>query len=205
MGFGFLQRLILLLVVMIVVAAVDSWWYRKDAVRWREYLFLLVAGITGGTFGIINDQITAAISPEYFELGKGIEQGHRFRLNVALLGFQAGCVAGVVVGSAFLLSNRPRVDKPAIPLLDLLRLARYPIGCAVGTVPLTVFLSLQFDPLSFRPVLEEMISQNQAAGVLLVWGVHTGLYLGGALGTVLAISQIARRRSTLSAAHSRSI
>ena len=70
MAFGFLQRLILLLVVMIVVAAVDWWWYRKDAVRWREYLFLLVAGITGDTFGIINDQITAAISPEYFELGK---------------------------------------------------------------------------------------------------------------------------------------
>ena len=190
---------------MVVAAAVDCWWYRERAVRWREYLFLVLAGIAGGTFGIINDQITVAISPEYFALGKGIEQSDRFRLDVALLGFQAGCVAGMVIGSAFLLSNQPRNGKPPLPLRELFGLARYPLASAVGTVPLTVLVSLQFDPLDFRPVLEEMFSQAKVTRVLAVWGIHAGLYLGGALGTVLAISRIARRRSTLSAAVAHSI
>ena len=205
MVFGFFPRLVLLLALMTVAAAADLWWYRERAVRWREYLFLVVAGLAGGTFGVINDQITATISAEYFELGKGIEQSQRFFQEVALLGFQAGCVAGMVIGSAFLLANQPRSGKAAIPLPELFGLVRYPLGLAVGMVPPAVLVSLQFDPLDLQPVLEEMISQDQVRRVLTVWGIHAGLYLGGALGTVLAISRIARRRSTLSAALAHSI
>jgi hypothetical protein len=97
-----------LLLLMLVVAFVDWWWRGAQATRWREYSFLLAAGMFGGLLGVAIDQFTATISPGYFVVGKGVSAGAGFRLGVAGIGFQAGLAVGMVIGGVYLLANNPR-------------------------------------------------------------------------------------------------
>ena len=65
-------RLLILLAVLGGIAGVDYWRNRQRATRWREYSFLLACATLGGLFGAAFDQLSVALSPEYFEVGKGI-------------------------------------------------------------------------------------------------------------------------------------
>jgi uncharacterized membrane protein YfcA len=64
-------RVALLLFLMSVVAAIDWGRNRQGATRWKEYGFVIVSGVVGALFGLLNDLITSSISPEYFLFGKG--------------------------------------------------------------------------------------------------------------------------------------
>lgn len=78
--------------------------------------------LLGGLYGIIHDQITFSISPEYFTRFKyqqfGLEPIGNDRVNVAIIGFWAtwwfGAFIGLVIGGAALFYKDPREMKAAI-------------------------------------------------------------------------------------------
>ena len=103
----FLYSLGVLLLLMTIAAYIDWRRRREAATKWREYGFLLIGGLLGAAVGVLNDQITCTISPEYFIYGKEIPGGEGFRLRVAWLGFMAGFSPGAIIAGAYMLANNP--------------------------------------------------------------------------------------------------
>jgi hypothetical protein len=201
---GFFWRLGALVVLFALIAWID--WRRKaaQATKWREYSFLLVAGLLGGLIGVAIDQVTATISPDYFVLGKGIPTGDGFRLGVAGLGFQAGLVMGMVVGGIYLIANNPRPDRRSLRSMQLLRFALPPVLASMLLVPLAAFTVHCWDPLNLARELSDLLSPTQTDHFLTVWGMHLGIYAGGILGTSLRRygNSTATGRDRRSASHS---
>jgi hypothetical protein len=191
----FASRLGILVVLLSLVAAIDWWWYRSRATRWREYSFLLAAGLFGALFGIVNDHITATISPEYFTIGKGLPLA-QFRLQVTGLGFQAGFGAGAVVGMLYLFANSHRPQRPSLPILRLFRFAWWPVFAAILLAPVGSWIAYRFDPLGFTSQLAGILSPSEISRFLAVWGIHLGLYAGGLLGTACALLRLRRLPTT---------
>jgi len=79
---------------MFVAAGYDYYRNRGGATRWREYRLVVVGGLVGAVFGMVNDVVTSSIPPEYFTLGKGLAGGDGLQTRAALLGMQAGSSAG---------------------------------------------------------------------------------------------------------------
>jgi hypothetical protein len=188
-------RLLILVLLMALVAWID--WRRRgpQATRWREYGFLLAAGLLGGLIGIAIDQFTSTVSPDYFIYGKGIPAGNGFRLRVAELGFHAGLLAGVVIGGAYLLANNPQPDRPGLPTPRLFRFALHPFLFALFLAPVGSFIAYSYDPLGYRSDLRDIFDTSQVRGFLAVWGAHAGIYAGALLGTVWGVLHIRRRRN----------
>jgi hypothetical protein len=194
----FFARLALLVLLMAVIAAIDAWRNRAKATRWREYSFLLAAGLLGAAVGVVNDHFTSTLSPEYFLIGKGLSLEH-FRLQVTLLGFQAGFSAGVILGCGYLLANNPRPGRPSLPMRQLFRLALYPLLAAALVVPMTAATACLFDVLRLLPdlraTLAALLTPAQMFRFRIVWAIHLGLYLGGLLGGIRGIAKVARRNA----------
>ncbi len=190
-------RLGVLVLLMAIVAGID--WRRNGAAatKWREYAFLLAAGLLGGLIGIGNDLITLTISPDYFVLGKGIPAGDYFRGHVVSLGFQAGLLMGMLVGGIYLIANNPKPNRCSLPLIHLFRFALPPILAAIALVPIGALLICRWDPLSFRAPsqLGDLLTPIQATRFLTVWGMHLGIYAGGLLGTINGVFATRRRRT----------
>ncbi len=191
-----LWRLPLLLALMAVVAWIDWRRHAERATKWREYGFLVATGFLGGLAGLAIDQITATISPEYFAVGKGIARDEYFRLQVAAFGFQAGLVAGMVIGGVFLIANNPRPDRPCVPMRRLFRFATWPICAALATAPFGCFVATRWDPLCLANDLSDVVSPAAMAHFLAVWGIHLGLYVGAAVGTIYGVVRIRRLRAS---------
>jgi cytochrome bd-type quinol oxidase subunit 2 len=54
-------RIALLLLLMSVVAAFDWRRKRQSATKWKEYGFVIVSGVIGALFGLLNDLVTSTI------------------------------------------------------------------------------------------------------------------------------------------------
>src|SRR5687768_15542068 len=117
-----------------IFAALALWDWRKNrerATRWREYLVLFVCVAAALCYGVVNDQITTSISPEYFAFFKGVaaelppDEPHnsiRFRWEVAKIGMQAAWTPGLIIGVAVLVANNPWKTLPRLPYAQLVRL-----------------------------------------------------------------------------------
>ncbi len=79
-------EIIFLAVLMLVVSLADLYKKRGEATKFREYGFILLTGALGAAIGSMNDLITSSISPEYFTLGKGLDEGPDLRLQAGLFG-----------------------------------------------------------------------------------------------------------------------
>jgi hypothetical protein len=81
----------------------------RDAPRAREYGFLLLTTLAAVVYGVVHDQITATISPEYFLVWKGLAGDPRpLRLAVTLVAVRSSWWVGLLAGAGFLLANNPR-------------------------------------------------------------------------------------------------
>jgi hypothetical protein len=126
--FSFSYRIVLLLGLMLVVAVVD--FYRKGphATKFREYGFIVIAGVVGAVIGSVNDLITSSISPDYFILGKGFEESPDLRVQAALYGLKVG-FSGAVIGSAIcLFASRRKSAYPPVQCSRLLRMLWMPVA-----------------------------------------------------------------------------
>jgi hypothetical protein len=203
---GLIARIAIGATIFIAMAIVDLIQHGRDATRWREYLFLLVAVAMAMAYGAINDFIASSISWEYWYFGKGLDQrlGTRIPPDQAALqweackvGLKATWSAGLIIGVALLIANNPRRNLPRLSYRKLFELLpMILLGSAVGAALgawaghagwLTWIshdlLMLWHDNL-FRP-----------ARFNCVYGMNLGGYVGGIVATIIAIVQVMRRRA----------
>jgi len=188
-------RVAALAVFATAVVGVDLLRTRGRSTRLPEYGVLLLAGLMGAAYGVLNDWITSSISSDYFALGKGIARGGTLQRDAMILGGQAGFSAGVIVGAVWLYVAAKRHD--AVPMhraMLILRVAWLPLllaGVFAVLLPATVGA---LDTRGFREALADRLSASQIDRFLLVWWAHLGAYTGGIAGAVIGAMRLWQRR-----------
>ncbi|MBN2529080.1 MAG: hypothetical protein JXR76_22005 [Deltaproteobacteria bacterium] len=188
------------------------WIYPKVRIIHKIIPYVLVGGIISGAYGAIHDQISYAISPEYFTHFK-FHQFHYAdfglpnRVFVAIIGFLATWWVGAIVGW-FIARVRFNSDDLTTARRDILRGFGIVFGCAVvafcvGAI-LGWFMFLRsavavgeggqaITFMGWERELSEAILQRFA----MVGVIHNSSYLGGVVGLVVALV-VQRRRRKLS-------
>ena len=193
----FWVRIAALVVLMAVLAGVDLWYRRGRSTRWKEYLFILLAGCAAAVFGSLTDLVTSSISPDYFIFGKGLP-ADGIRWHAMALGLQAGFSAGAIAGALCLFVGTRRRARANISLPKIAMLAWRPFLLAGVLAAVVPFTCGSFDPVGFADQLGGPLGPDRAARFLTVWHIHLGVYLGLAVGVVWMIVAI-RRLSAASA------
>jgi fructose-specific phosphotransferase system IIC component len=173
-------RLLILFLLMGLAVGVDYWRHPTRPTKLREYRFLIVAGLIGAAFGIVNDQITCTLSPAYFYYFKDIPYNSSFRWQVSRVGFEAGFFAGFLTYGTFLLVNQRR--KIPFSYSQLLKMALYPIAWAILFAPITGLAFHAFHFSFFVDQITPVLQSKEVSRFMLVWGIHIGLYIGAVLG-----------------------
>jgi len=147
----------------------------------------LAAALIAGGFGILRDQLTYTISPEYFTRMKfaqfhSADFGFPNRVFVAEIGFLATWWVGLIGGWFLARVAIPKFAKPGKSVL-----------CAIGTIMLAaIFCGLMghfLGPIYFahRPQWGEALDSlgvKNARAFHQVAGTHLGSYAGAMLGWV---------------------
>jgi fructose-specific phosphotransferase system IIC component len=194
---SFSSRVILLLGLMALISLVDLWRNGARAVKYREYGFVLFTGVIAALTGFVNDSITSSISPNYFIIGKGLEENSNLRLQAAMYGCRAGFAAGVVGGAVLLYAARRKSAHTPLEISRIWPMLWMPLaGAAVCGVVFPVVLS-RFDPAHFELQLAGVLSPEDVARFRSVWWIHVGLYFGMTLGLMLAILRALKTRRML--------
>ena len=180
---SFFLRLLILLLVLGVLAGIDYLWHKERATRWREYLFLLACATLGGVFGASFGQLSVTLSPEYFEIVKGIGRDDVFRANVTILGLHAGFFMGAITACALMVCCR------SVRLRRMARAVPWVLCLAVLAAPVGMFIVLGLDPDV------QGITEEARGGFLRVTGLHYGLYAGAIAGIVVAVLRVRRSKS----------
>lgn len=185
---------------MLVVALVD--FYRKgpQATRFREYGFIVIAGAIGAAVGLVNDLITSSISPDYFILGKGLEDGPNLRVQAGLFGLQVGFSAGVIGGAVCLFISQKKSAYPPIKCSRLLQLLWMPIAGAVLCGIAIPLVFSKFDPAHFSAQLKDVLDAGKLNRFRQVWWTHVGLYAGMIIGLVVMLFRAFKERKALGTA-----
>lgn len=194
-------------VSIFALLALADWHRNRDrATRWREYAFLLGCVAVAVAYGILHDQVTTSISWEYFAYGKGVAEqlppderpnSPAFRWEAAKIGMKATWTAGLVIGVALLVANNPRKDgRPRLGYRELAALV--PMVLAV-TVLASTCLGVAGYLGAFLPInsdFRELMADDawRPRRFMAVYGVHLGGYVGGILGTTLAVARVLRER-----------
>lgn len=165
----------------------------------RMLLVAAVGGLVGGIYGIIHDQITFAISPEYFTRLKF----HQFRyadfgFSERVLAGEVGFIATGAVGffAAWFLA---RVVVPAWPWAEARR------KCALGFGVILVFAIVAFGvgwwlglhhsaDYSWWVALSDGLGVDDIPAFARVGILHNASYLGGVVGLVVAVLVLRRMR-----------
>jgi hypothetical protein len=152
----------------------------RDPRRAKEYAFLLLTTVAATLYAVAHDEVTVTISPEYFLVGKGLADDPRpLRVAVTLLAIRSSWWVGLAGGAVLLLANNPRAGgPPQLPYGLLVRAALTAPTCAAVVAC----------------VLGLLTYAMAADALAAVRMVHLGSYSGGAVGTVLAVAQVLRRR-----------
>lgn len=161
----------------------------------RKAAWLALAGtLIAGTFGILHDQITYTISPEYFtrmkfDQFKVWDMGFPRRVFVAEIGFLATWWVGLI-GSWFL--ARIAVRKFISPQRSVLLALVFVMAVAAGFGISGYFWGNLFAESS--PGWEEGLRSMKvvdATAFNRVAGIHLGSYLGAFVGWILAMVRFA--------------
>lgn len=190
----FAARVAILLALMIVGAYVDVRRNGAAATRPREYGLILVGGAIGALFALGCDAVTSRLSPDYFVVGKGIDEGPGFWRGVLELALQAGSFGGVVVMGALLVATQPSATRRALAPREAIALGLVPVEGALLLAPLGGWLARTYDPLGLAREMRGVLEGEASWRFVMVWGIHAGLYTGALVGLVIAI--VLARRST---------
>ena len=194
--------------ILLVLAALDLQRNGRRATRWREYGFLLFCVAAAMTYGVVNDQVTSAISWEYFYYGKELDRvlgpavppdRVAMRWQAARIGAMATWSVGLLLGAALLIANNPRKHGP--PPLATMRL----IALLPGVLLITMAFAAAFGALGWYGRLNwasadfrEMWATNlfRPRHFTAAWGAHLGGYIGGLLAGSWAVWRVVRERRT---------
>jgi ABC-type cobalt transport system substrate-binding protein len=193
----FTYRIILLLSLMLIISLVDLYRNGARATRFREYGFILITGAMGGGVGLVNDLITSSISPDYFILGKGLQETPDLRMQAGLFGLRVGFSAGVIGGALCLYASRRKSPHPPLQFFPLFQALWMPVlGAILCAILLPLALS-RFDPARLSVQLDTMISAEKIARFRQVWWAHVGLYAGLVIGLALMIFHAVKERRSI--------
>jgi ABC-type cobalt transport system substrate-binding protein len=198
--FAFSYRIVLLLGLMLVVSLVDFHRNGARAAKFREYGFIVITGAVGAAVGFGNDLITSSISPDYFTLGKGLEEGPDLQIQAGLFGLQVGFSAGVIGGAVCLYACRGKSACPPAPFSCLFRWLWMPVaGAILGGIAVPMAFS-RFDPARFSAQLDTLLDAARISRFRQVWWTHIGLYAGLAIGLAAMLLRAAKERKKPEAA-----
>lgn len=201
---GLLARVAIGCAIFVLLAVVDLARRGRKATRWREYLFLIAAVAVAMAYGFANDFIASSISWEYFYYGKGLSdrlgpgvQGPALRWEACKLGLKATWSAGLIIGVALLLANNPRRDRPQLPYQRLLRILGFVLLCTATGAAIGAWAGTQGWLTWTNPDLKLIAADGlfRPRRFQCVYGMNLGGYAGGAIGTVIAVIRIRRRRA----------
>lgn len=187
-------RLGLGLAFFAVMGAWDLVRNRENPRRAKEYAFLAFAAAVAVSYGVIHDHITATISSAYFLEGKGLADDPRpYRVAVTILAVGATYWVGLVLGAAMLIANNPQEGLPQVPYREMARLCLGVVGAALACAVVMGAL-YGVDAFGLAGQARNFAGSKGATRFLVVWGAHSGSYLGGLVGGVAAVVAVARRR-----------
>ncbi|TKC98173.1 hypothetical protein [Polyangium fumosum] len=148
-------------------------------------------------YGIAHDHVTATLSPEYFLIGKNLASDPRpFRWAVTMLAAKASWPLGVLASMTLRFANEPSPRLPQrLPLRGLLGFMVVPLVVAAVVALMLGASPTSLDPWDQRAVAEVLAGSECASAFMRVWRMHIGSYVGGALGLVLAVALVRRRRA----------
>lgn len=190
--FTITQRIFGVLILLVIGALIDWLVKREKARRWKDYLFLIGCGAAGAVFGVLIDQVTSRVSPEYFIHGKGIaEEG--FKVGVVKLGAQAGMTAGVITGGVLLVANSLLREKPIVPVRKLLRYVLVAMAGALLSALVLGIACLAFLPKNLLGSFNGLVPMEAMGRFKAIAGAHSGLYLGGIITTVVCVVHLRRK------------
>jgi hypothetical protein len=201
---GLLARISAGASIFLLLALIDLARHGRAATRWREYTFLVACVAVALVYGVINDQVTSRISWEYYAFGKGLApvlgnlppDPRRLSWEAAKVGLKATWTVGLLIGVACLLANNPKRDLPQLPLPRLFGRVPMVLACAVacaaalGVAGWRGYLSAWSD--DFRQMVRH--DEFRPYRFMAVYGIHLGGYVGGAIGTVIAVISVRRAR-----------
>src|ERR1700722_12050515 len=203
---GLLVRISVGCCIFAVLGAVDLHRNGRAATRWREYGVLLACVAAALVYGALNDQITSRISWEYFYYAKELDKVlgpttppdmSALHWEAAKVGLKATWSAGLIFGVALLLANNPMRNRPRLRNRRLL--AYLPLMLLTAAVCGVIFGiicyegGLNFISADFADMARADIFRPRR--FMGAWGVHLGGYIGGLLGTAIAVMRILLSRS----------
>ncbi|MEM0970393.1 MAG: hypothetical protein AAGJ31_13635, partial [Verrucomicrobiota bacterium] len=108
--------------------------------------------------------------------------------EIISLGEKAGIAASAVAAGVILLVHRPTRD--CFGWGRLFQVLRFPIVCSVIMAVLLGLWMRWWFPSSLLGPLDQMVGESERAGFRTVIGAHYGLYIGGILGTFVAVIRL---------------
>ncbi len=166
---------------MLAVSVAD---FSRDATKRLSFenmdLFSSPAWRAWSSFiGAVNDLITSSISPEYFTLGKGLDEGPDLRLRAGLFGLQVGFSAGVIGGAVCLFASRRKSSRSPVRFSRLFQLLWMPVtGAIFCGVALPLAFS-QFDPAKFSDQLNTLLDAERNQPILAESGGSISDFMRG--------------------------
>lgn len=145
--------------------------------------------ISAGIFGIIHNQISYTISPEYFTKFKfqqfEIPEYFLNRVGVAFIGWNATWWVGLILGTIlaiFMLRDNlySSLWIKAVKTIGVILL----VASAVGLMGLIIG-SLLLDPNSSNWMIPESVADKES--FLAVGSMHNFSYLGGIIGLIIGV------------------
>lgn len=176
---------------------------------WILIFIILIAPIIGGIYGILHDQLTYTISPEYYTKFKFYQFGLATagneavflhpRLEVSIVGFMAtwwmGLPIGLILGLVGLIHSSDKMLKAtlkSIVVTMVVALSTGLIGLAYG------WLFLKYSDLSwFMP--DNLIDKEN---FIAVGSMHNFSYLGGLFGLIAGIFYSIKQKNKNALQHS---
>lgn len=184
-----------------------DWLYPRFT--WRQGLGMMGFGLVGagiaGAYGILHDQVTFTLSPEYFTHFKFdqfdyLDDTLSPRVRVAQIGFLAtwwvGFFAGWFMG---------RVTLPHLPAATAARQALRAVSVMLGLALASglaggVFAPQDPDRLQAWQAFLDLRGVTDPAAFVRVGWIHNGSYLGALLGLIIALLWLRRARRQVSSA-----
>ncbi len=179
--------------IFFVLGVLDLIQHPENPKRLKEYLFLLATTLAAAAYGVLHDRVTYAISPDYYVLGKGIASAAEgFNLDVVVLAIKATWWAGLLGGALILIANNEDRAGRHLPYGTLFRIALAPLACSVLLEWGTAAGCAVFGTELAAALGSGEVRESLGASFFVVWGMHFGAYVGGAVGLLAALLLILR-------------
>jgi len=158
--------------------------------KFRDFVGIIIIGaIAAGIFGIIHDQISYTISPEYYTKFKfqqfKIPDYFFDRIGVSIVGWNATWRFGLILGTVLALFIRKDLSSHGVLIKAIKSIGVILFLTFVVAIMGLLIGNFFFDPLSPNWIIPDDVIEK--GKFLAVGSMHTFSYFGGILGLILGI------------------